>query len=120
MQPEMVEFASPGGLAIHAERVDVAVSLHAPVLEQDAELERRRGGAHEFLLVDTEQLMEVPDRRDGRFTHAHGADLLRLHERDVQDAIELLRQRGGRDPPRRTATGDDDAADLLVVQDAGS
>ena len=70
MQPEMVKLANPGRLPVHTEGMDVAVAGALPVLERDAELEGRRGGAHELLLVDVEQSMERANRRNRRFAHA--------------------------------------------------
>ena len=117
MQPEVMECAGPGGLAIHAEGVDVTVARYAPVLEQDAELEGRCRRSHELLLVDAQQFVKRADRRDRRLTHADGADLLRLHERDVEDAVELMGQSSRGHPAGRTASGNDDAAAVTAGGD---
>ena len=42
------------------------------------------------VLGDAEDLVELADRRNGRFTDAHRADFLRLDQYHVEQAVELL------------------------------
>jgi hypothetical protein len=56
--------------------VHVAVADAAPVLELDAQLEGGLRLAHELIFVDAEHLVEQLDHRDGRFSHADGADIV--------------------------------------------
>src|SRR5690606_15928423 len=58
LQPKVLEVGHPGRRSGDAESVEVAVALTAPVLEGDAQLEARPGGADELALVDAEQLVE--------------------------------------------------------------
>ena len=116
-EPEVVELPEPGVLAVSSERVDVAIADLCPVLEQNAELERRGGGAHEFLLVDSQQLVEGAHRRNRRFADADSADLFRLHQCDIQQAAELPRKGCRRHPTRGAAARDHDLADISVIQD---
>ena len=84
-QPEVVELAHPGRLAIPAEGMDVAIALQRPVLERDAELERCGGRAHELLLVDLQELVKDTDRWNGRFANSDGADFFGFDQRDVDE-----------------------------------
>jgi hypothetical protein len=93
--------------------VDIAVAVAQPVLERDGQLETAGDLFQEILFVDLQEFMERPYRRYGRFAHAHGTDLFRLHQCNVQEIPELVRQRGRRHPPRRAATGDDNFPDSV-------
>src|SRR4051812_47486542 len=55
VQPEMLEAGAPMVLPGSSETVEVAMADVLPILEADAELERRLGGAHEIDFVDSEQ-----------------------------------------------------------------
>ena len=76
LHPDVVEVRHPRRFSNHAERVDIAVSDLAPVLECDAKLEGRFRGAHEGPLVHAEQMVKDAVRWNCRFTNAHGPDLV--------------------------------------------
>ncbi len=80
----MLEARSPAILAGESERVDIVFTNVLPVFERDAQLERALDGFHEILLLDLEQLVQRRYRRNGRFTHTNGADLLRLDQGNVE------------------------------------
>src|SRR5690606_15712197 len=88
-QPHVVKAAHPRGPADVAEGVDVAIAEARPILELDAELERRLRRANELELVEAEQRMEAANRGDRRFADADGADVLGLDERNVDDRAQL-------------------------------
>src|SRR5690349_24247763 len=89
-QPEIVELAHPGRLAVASERVDIAISDASPVLEQDSELERGGRRAHELLFVDLQQLVKDADRWNRGFTDTDGADFIRLDQCDLEQLAELM------------------------------
>ena len=105
-QPQLVK---GDGLNVHAELtelVEVAVALATPVLEVDAELEGGLRGLNEIPLVDAENLVEELQGRDGRFADTHGADFVRLDQRDALGALHGMRQRGRGHPAGRAASND--------------
>ena len=59
----------------NAEGMHVALADARPVAEFDAQLVTSLRGAQEIVFVDAQHLVEDPDRRNGRFADAHGADL---------------------------------------------
>src|SRR5688572_31259500 len=103
----MMEVAEPGGLPMLAERMQVVIADARPVLEEDSELEGGGRRAHELLLVDAQEAVECADGRNGRLSDTDGADLLGLHQRDVQQIPELLRESGRRNPPGSAPARDD-------------
>src|SRR5690606_35797182 len=117
-EPELVEIARPGVHAGGAERVEVAFARPLPVLEGDGELEAAGHRLHELALVDLQQAVEGADRGDGGLAHAHGTDLLRFDQRDLQQVAELVGQRAGRHPACGPAASDHHLADPVVVQDS--
>ncbi|MNM85420.1 hypothetical protein D3C81_975340 [compost metagenome] len=125
VQPEMMERRGPGALPDRAERMDEAFTGATPVLERDRELERAGDRTQELLFVDLQEAMERSNGRYGGFAHPHGADLLGLHQGDVQLIPELVGQRATGQPARRPTAGDDNLADasfwrLYCVQSSGS
>src|SRR4051794_28678748 len=114
-QPNVVELHSGAVAAIDTERVDVAVAPPRPVDELDAELERRLRFADEFVFIDSEQAIEVEQRRYGRLANADGADLFRFNQGDRHSSGNQLRKRRSRHPPRSAAADDDDAGDRSAL-----
>jgi hypothetical protein len=108
-QPYVVKVGHPGGLADITERVDVTIAEPIPVLERNPKLEAGLCGAHELALLDAEQRVKRPERRDSRLAHAHRANLIGLHQRDVEQGAQLLREHGRHCPAGGAASGDDDA-----------
>jgi len=115
LEPEVLEAGRPVVGAGHAERVDVVFPARAPAFEADAQLERGLCRGHEFLLADVEQAVEVHEARDRRLAHAHGSDVVRFDELDVDDLAKGARQRRRGHPAGRAAAGDDDAADRAAA-----
>src|SRR5690606_28293421 len=105
-QPEMLEVAQPRFRSVLAEGVYVGIALPLPALEQDSQLEGGFGRAHEPRLVDAQQFVNDPHRRDRGRAGAAGADLLRLHEGDGAHPAKLARARRGRTPAGRTPAGE--------------
>ena len=89
-QPEVLETGGPTVLAGPAEGVDVVAADLAPVLERDAELERALHGADEVLLLDLQKFMQREQRGYRGFANADGADLVGLHDGDVQRLAQEL------------------------------
>ena len=110
--PEMMEAHFVHVRAEQTERVHVGVAAPAPVDELDPELERCVGGGKELVLVNSEQPVELDDRRDRRLADADRADVARLDQRD-SDLLcgEHSAQRSRAHPAGGAATADDDAAD---------
>src|SRR5687767_6372197 len=105
--------------------MEITVANTAPVLEQDAQLERSGGGAHEFLLVDAKQAVKRTDGRNRGFADAYRADLFGLDQHHVEDAVELVSQCGCRHPSCGATSRDHDPANLfhgddLLTTSAGS
>src|SRR5512138_2623228 len=116
VQPEVVKLAGPSGLAGDAKRMDVGISRLLPSFEVDPELERCRGCAHELLLIDLQQTMKAPHGRNRRLTDSDGSDLLRLHQRDIDDAAELVRERRCSEPSGCSPAGDDELTHFFGFQ----
>src|SRR5438132_767217 len=100
--------------------MDVAITLACPILEGNAELECRAGGANEIGLVDAHVLMEGAGGRNCGFTDADGPDLVRFDERDIDERPELLRQRVSSDPAGGAPARDHHAFDRLPGHFSGS
>ena len=115
LQPEMLEARRPVVLAGGAEGVNVVFAAVAPIFKSDAELERGLRGGHELLLVDSQQAMKRHERRNGRLAHAHGADLIGLHQPDVEQLAERFRQTRGHHPARGAAAGDHHASHAVLT-----
>jgi hypothetical protein len=96
----------------------VGMALLVPVDELDAEFERALRVPQEVVLVDLDQLVELRDRRDRRFTDTDDADLGRLDQRDREPWAEHARQRGRGHPPGGAATGDDHGPDFPICHAA--
>ncbi len=109
VEPEMLEARRPVVLAGQSERVEVPRTLFLPVVEQDAELEGRLGGAHELGLVDAEQTIEGDERRNGRFPHPDRADGVGFDQGDADRLAKRTGDGSGRHPSGGPASGDDDA-----------
>jgi hypothetical protein len=108
-QPVLVEVDALHVHAVNTERMEVDVALACPIPEFDAELERRLRGFHEGRFVEAQHAIEAENVGDRRFADADGADLVRFDQRDRDlPRVEHARERGGRHPACRTATGDDD------------
>ncbi len=109
-QPEVLELHATPELAERAEGMHIAVTRQIPAAKLDAELERALRLAHEVRFVEAQQLVEVAQRRQGRFAHAHGADLVGLDQRHrVALGMQHLRAGGGTHPAGGAAADDDDA-----------
>ena len=105
-QPEFMKLGHPRTPADFAERVDVAVTDRPPVVEHDAQLERRLRRAHERLLVNVHDAMEIAYRRYRRLADTDGADGFRLNQRDIEQAAQAGRQTTGAQPAGRAASRD--------------
>src|SRR5690606_357636 len=117
LEPEVLEPARPAILTRPPEGMNVVLADVAPVLERDAELERALDGHHEIPLVDLQELMQREVGRDRGLADAHGADLVRLDQGDVEGSAEEPPERGRGHPPGGTAPGDDDLVNLAVHPD---
>src|SRR5687768_9705017 len=104
----MLEARRPMILPGQAERMEIAVADHPPIVELDSELERRLGGPHELGLVDAEKAVESEQRRDGALADADGADCVGLDQGDFRARTQRPRNRRGRHPSGGAAAGDDD------------
>src|SRR5262249_43357739 len=101
--------------AVNAERMEIGTPDTRPVPELDAELERAPRGAQEVVFVETECLIELPDRGNRRFTDADGADLRRLDDIDTHELrLQTTRENRGGHPASGAAPDDGDAADRLA------
>src|ERR1039457_6765200 len=95
------------GHAEPLERVVEVVAGLAPVLEPDRQLVPGRAVRHPLMLGQAQVVEEVPDRAEGRLTHADDADAGRFHQGDRYPVLEGGGQIGRRHPPGGTATDDD-------------
>jgi hypothetical protein len=111
LEPEVLEACGPVVLAGLAEAVEVVPAHLAPALEPDAQLEGGLRGGHEGLFVYAQQAVEGLQRRDGRLAHAHGADLVGLDQRDVQQRAQRLGQPCSDHPACGATACDDDTPD---------
>ena len=64
--------------------------------------------------------MEAARRGDGGLADADRADLVGLDQRDIDQRPQLPRQRRCREPPRRTAPGDDDTGRPIGIAGGGT
>ncbi len=110
LQPEVMERAHQRALPGTAKRVDVAITLALPVFEGNGQLEGAGHRTQEFLLVDLQEAMKSTNRWHGGFAHANRADLLRLHQHDLEQPAKLMRQRRGGNPPGGATAGNDNLA----------
>ena len=102
-QPEVLEFHAAPELAERAEGMDVVFTGQIPAAKLDAELERALRLAHEVRFVEAQQLVEVAQRRQRRFAHSDGADLVGLDQRHrVAFGMQDLRRRRRRTSSRRS------------------
>jgi hypothetical protein len=60
--------------------VHVGIAHVCPVDEFDAEFERRIGGPHHLLLVQSDFLVEIANGGNRRFADADGTDVFRLDQ----------------------------------------
>ena len=98
-------------LACLAEGVEVVLADVAPVLEADAELERRLRGLDELLLLQVQDLVHEMQRRDGGLADADGGDLVGLDDTDAVAPAQHGGQGGGRHPAGGAAAHDDNGLD---------
>jgi hypothetical protein len=98
-----------------AEAVEEALANLAPVLELDAKLEGRLRLEDEVRLVDAERAVEIRQRRQCRFAHAHRADFRRLHQRDPARCSQHTRQSRSAHPAGGAAADDDNFTNRLLV-----
>src|SRR4051812_23630617 len=101
----MLEIGHPDRFSDGSEAVEIAVADLVPILEFDAELERRVCRADERLLVDAKQAVKGARGGNGGFPHADGADIVGFYEGDVDQLPKLLDERGCRDPAGGAAAG---------------
>src|SRR3546814_1641548 len=86
----------------------------SPALEADAQLGGGVRRTHHLHVGHAEPGIEAPDRGDRRLAHADRADRARFDQRDRQiAALEMLRQRRRRHPPRGAPADDDEAPDAV-------
>ena len=108
VEPVVVERDVAEVFADGAEGVHVAVTFAPPVHELDPELEGGHGLADELVLVDAKHVVEEHDGGDGRLAHADRADVLGLHQGDLDPRPHHLGQRRRRHPARCAAAHDGD------------
>ncbi len=65
----------------------VAPPERAPIDEFDSELESRLATAHEVALIQAEERIEGPQRRDTGFAYADGTDLIRFDKLNARPGI---------------------------------
>ena len=80
--------------AEYTKGVNITISYLPPVLEVNAKLICRICFSQKLVFINSKGGVEIAQVWDGRFTHAHGADLLGFHQRDVEKGAQLLRERG--------------------------
>src|SRR5947209_926240 len=86
-------------LSVRAERVEVSLAWRAPVDELNAELEGAVARRQEFVLVDTNHVVEGHERRDGGFADSNRADFVRFDQNDFDRLrVEERRESGGGHP----------------------
>ena len=98
------------------ELVQIGIALAPPIAELDAQLERALRRAHELRFVHLQEAVELLDRRDRRFAHAHRADRLAFHQRYGDVPPQRRAQIGRRHPPARSAAHDQDLAHGHVLR----
>ncbi len=113
LTPVLVERQGTEVAPDRSEPVNVGVADFAPIDELDPELERALHLAHEFRLVDLEQLVERAQVRHRRLADADDADLLGFNQMDRQPAAERLGQRRRGHPACRATTNDGDSLNAV-------
>ncbi len=108
-QPVLKQRHAIDGLAVDAEGMDIAVAITAPVDEIDTQLERAIGIAHELDFIDTQEVVEILDLRQGRFTDTDGAYFIGFDQAYVAEPrFESLAEGGRTHPTSGAAAKDDD------------
>ena len=85
--PDLVKRYAINFVAIIAKWVKIAVTLLGPVDKLDSQLEGAAHCGQHVGLINTDQLVESQERRDGRLAHADDSNILGLHQRDIGQAV---------------------------------
>ena len=93
----------------------VTVAGPSPAAELDPQLERTLRSSQQVVLVQPQHLVEMPNGWNRGLPDTDDADFRRFHKPNPDDGPHRLGQPGGGHPAGRTAAGDDDLSDGIVI-----